>query len=96
MHVRHLQVVGDEQMFDEWRAEMEMMSGRIKGVRQSLYDELNALMPEKDWSFVLNQIGMFSFTGLSPNQVENMTNKVCAKVPSPDDPYSFIARTRLD
>jgi aspartate aminotransferase len=69
------EVVGDEQMFDEWRAEMEMMSGRIKGVRQSLHDELTALMPEKDWSFVLQQIGMFSFTGLSPKQVENMTNK---------------------
>jgi len=63
------EVVGDEQMFNEWKAEMEMMSGRIKGVRQSLYDELNVLMPEKDWSFVLKQIGMFSFTGLNPAQV---------------------------
>ena len=33
------------------------------------------LNPDKDWSFVLKQIGMFSFTGLNPEQVENMTNK---------------------
>lgn len=32
-------------------------------------------MPEKDWSFVTSQIGMFSFTGLTKEQVENMTNK---------------------
>ena len=34
-----------------------------------------ALDPSKDWSFVLRQIGMFSFTGLAPEQVENMTAK---------------------
>jgi len=68
-------VIADDELFDEWRQEMEMMSGRIKSVRQLLFDELTKLNPDKDWSFVLKQIGMFSFTGLSPAQVENMTNK---------------------
>ena len=40
-----------------------MMSGRIKSVRQLLHDELAKLNPDKDWSFVLQQIGMFSYTG---------------------------------
>ena len=52
-----------------------MMSGRITGVRKQLFADLTELMPEKDWSFVTRQIGMFSFTGLSKEQVENMTNK---------------------
>jgi len=69
------EVVGDEEMFNEWKAEMEMMSGRIKTVRGKLHGYLTEKMPEKDWSFVTRQIGMFSFTGLSPAQVENMTNK---------------------
>jgi len=69
------EVVGDEKMFAEWKAEMEMMSGRIKGVRKELHKELTVAMPEKNWDFVLAQIGMFSFTGLNPAQVENMTNK---------------------
>eukprot|EP00271_Cylindrocystis_brebissonii_P009765 TRINITY_DN24_c0_g1_i1.p1 TRINITY_DN24_c0_g1~~TRINITY_DN24_c0_g1_i1.p1 ORF type:complete len:521 (-),score=112.77 TRINITY_DN24_c0_g1_i1:503-1945(-) len=69
-------VVGDAALFDEWRAEMEEMAGRIKKVRQELYDHLMAREKSgKDWGFVLSQIGMFSFTGLSPPQVENMTNK---------------------
>ncbi|KAL1532679.1 Aspartate aminotransferase, cytoplasmic [Salvia divinorum] len=29
----------------------------------------------KDWSFILEQIGMFSFTGLNKAQSENMTSK---------------------
>ncbi|GAB4817943.1 hypothetical protein N2152v2_004989 [Parachlorella kessleri] len=74
--------VGNEEMFSLWKKEMDMMAGRIKGVRQALYDELVKLHPEKDWTFVLKQIGMFSFTGLNPAQasfvaagVENMTSK---------------------
>lgn len=69
-------VVGDSTLFDEWRSEMEMMAGRIKKVRQELFDYLSEKDKSgKDWSFVLQQIGMFSFTGLAPAQVENMTKK---------------------
>ena len=51
------------------------MAGRITTVRGMLYDELVSRNPDKDWSFVTRQIGMFSFTGLSEAQVANMTEK---------------------
>jgi aspartate aminotransferase len=63
-------VVGDPALFNEWKAEMEMMAGRIKNVRQKLFDSLSAKDKSgKDWSFILKQIGMFSFTGLNKAQV---------------------------
>eukprot|EP00898_Chlorokybus_atmophyticus_P009165 jgi/Chlat1/924/Chrsp108S01361 len=69
-------VIGDPALFKKWNEEMEMMAGRIKGVRQSLYEKLTELDKSgKDWSFILKQIGMFSFTGMTPAQVENMTNQ---------------------
>ncbi|CAN6918788.1 unnamed protein product [Brassica oleracea] len=72
-------VVGDASMFNEWKAEMEMMAGRIKTVRQKLYDSLVSKDKSgKDWSFIFNQIGMLSFTGLNKAQfvlVNNMTDK---------------------
>ncbi|KAG6740295.1 hypothetical protein NC652_039135 [Populus alba x Populus x berolinensis] len=69
-------VVGDPALFNEWKAEMEMMAGRIKNVRQKLFDSLSAKDTSgKDWSFILKQIGMFSFTGLNKAQSDNMTNK---------------------
>ncbi|XVE53561.1 hypothetical protein DITRI_Ditri03aG0012800 [Diplodiscus trichospermus] len=69
-------VVGDPAIFKEWNAEMEMMAGRIKNVRQKLFDSLSSKDKSgKDWSFVLKQIGMFSFTGLNKAQCDNMTNK---------------------
>lgn len=65
-------VVGDAALFDEWRAEMQLMAGRIKTVRQELFDELTKKDKSgKDWSFVLKQIGMFSFTGLNRAQVRH-------------------------
>lgn len=69
------EAVNDPEMFKLWKEEMEMMSGRIDAVRTKLRASLEARMPEKDWSFVTSQIGMFSFTGLKPAQVDNMTNK---------------------
>lgn len=63
-------IVGDPALFNEWKAEMELMAGRIKNVRQKLFDSLTAKDKSgKDWSFILKQIGMFSFTGLNKAQV---------------------------
>ncbi len=60
---------GDKALFEEWNAEMAGMAGRIARVRGELQSSLEAKMPDKDWSFITRQIGMFSFTGLSPAQV---------------------------
>nr|QMX78322.1 chloroplast aspartate aminotransferase [Cichorium intybus] len=69
-------VVGTPDFFNEWKDEMEMMAGRIKSVRQKLYNNLSSKdKTGKDWSFVLKQIGMFSFTGLNKAQSDNMTDK---------------------
>lgn len=69
-------VVGDPTLFNEWKEEMEVMAGRIKTVRQKLYDSLTRKDTSgKDWSFILKQIGMFSFTGLNKTQSDNMTDK---------------------
>eukprot|EP00245_Coleochaete_scutata_P001621 TRINITY_DN11_c0_g2_i1.p1 TRINITY_DN11_c0_g2~~TRINITY_DN11_c0_g2_i1.p1 ORF type:complete len:416 (+),score=95.35 TRINITY_DN11_c0_g2_i1:154-1401(+) len=70
------EVVGDPALFEEWNSEMRVMAGRIKKVRKELYGVLSSRDKSgKDWSFILSQIGMFSFTGLNPDQVENMTKK---------------------
>ncbi len=44
----------------------------LQAVRQVLRDNLEKINPDKDWSFITSQIGMFSFTGLTPPQVSNL------------------------
>ncbi|KAG6409521.1 hypothetical protein SASPL_127561 [Salvia splendens] len=69
-------VVGTPDLFNEWKEEMASMAGRIKSVRKKLYDSITSKeKTSKDWSFILKQIGMFSFTGLNKAQSENMTSK---------------------
>lgn len=58
-------IIGDSQLFAQWNEEMEYMAGRIKGVRKLLYDNLSDLNKDRDWSFVLSQIGMFSYSGMT-------------------------------
>lgn len=69
------EVVGNPELFKEWEGEMELMSGRIKNVRKVLREKLEKLNPDRDWSFITSQIGMFTYTGCTVPQVENMTKK---------------------
>ena len=55
-----------------WEAEVSEMRVRIKAMRQKLYDVLTAKVPSKDFSYLIKQRGMFSYTGLSPEQVDRL------------------------
>ena len=51
------------------------MSSRIAAMRQGLVDRLKAHGNEHDWSHVTNQIGMFAFTGLNKDQVNELRDQ---------------------
>lgn len=57
---------------------MAKMAGRIAGVRSELQAALEKRCPDKDWSFITQQIGMFSFTGMTPQQVRLLAEAVPA------------------
>lgn len=67
-------IVGNPARYEAWKVELRGMAERIKRVRQELYSHLKAKdKSSHDWSFVLNQIGMFSYTGLNHRQVHSVT-----------------------
>jgi aspartate aminotransferase len=68
-------VVDDDTLFEQWKGEMRGMAGRIARVRKELQVALEQRDPKRDWSFVTRQQGMFSFTGMTPAQVDRMTTK---------------------
>lgn len=65
-------VLNDPALFAEWQADLRLMSGRIREMRAALRAALEALATPGDWSHVTEQIGMFSFTGLTEAQVRRM------------------------
>jgi len=68
-------VLKDPALTQEWREELKYMSGRIISMRQALFDELKRLGTPGDWNHIVSQIGMFSYTGLTVKQSENMISK---------------------
>eukprot|EP01034_Spumella_vulgaris_P026968 gene26968-33621_t len=56
----------------DWELELAAMRERVSTMRTSLYDALCEARPVDDFSFLLKQAGMFSYTGLSPDQVAKL------------------------
>ncbi|RYF76437.1 MAG: aspartate/tyrosine/aromatic aminotransferase [Comamonadaceae bacterium] len=52
-----------------WEAELATMRVRIKSMRQRFVDGLRAAGVTQDMSFITKQIGMFSYSGLSKEQM---------------------------
>jgi len=52
-----------------WESELAGMRTRIKAMRQKLVDGLKAAGLQQDMSFITSQIGMFSYSGLSREQM---------------------------
>ncbi|WP_257012165.1 aminotransferase class I/II-fold pyridoxal phosphate-dependent enzyme, partial [Snodgrassella alvi] len=52
-----------------------MMRDRIRAMRSRLHEVLQAKFPERDFSYFVKQRGMFSFTGLNPQQVERLKSE---------------------
>ena len=55
-----------------WEQELSQMRERIRVARKSLVDMIQARMPGRDFSFVVRQRGMFSYSGLSKDAVARL------------------------
>jgi aspartate/tyrosine/aromatic aminotransferase len=63
-------ILGDTALKQEWLTELAGMRERIHKMRHSFVDGMRATGCETDFSFLLNQKGMFSYSGLTPMQVD--------------------------
>jgi len=68
-------VLNNPELFAEWKQNLLTMSGRINQVRQLLFDELKKLGTPGRWDHIIEQIGMFTYTGLSEKQCERLINE---------------------
>jgi len=63
----------DAELRSQWHKEVKFMADRIISMRTKLVDNLKQLGSKKDWSHINKQIGMFCFTGLTPEQVDKIS-----------------------
>jgi aromatic-amino-acid transaminase len=55
-----------------WDQELSGMRDRIREMRRELTEKLNSRLPKQDFSFVMQQRGMFSYSGLSKDVVTRL------------------------
>ncbi|NNG80656.1 amino acid aminotransferase [Acinetobacter sp. ANC 5378] len=63
-------VLNDADLTAQWEAELKEMRERIIKMRQILNEKLSQALPERDFSYLVKQQGMFSYTGLTAEQVD--------------------------
>ncbi|TAL17998.1 MAG: aspartate/tyrosine/aromatic aminotransferase [Aquabacterium sp.] len=63
-------VLGTPELQAQWADELGAMRGRIQQMRRRLHDGLVQRVPGRDFSYFVTQRGMFSYTGLSAQQVD--------------------------
>ena len=56
----------------QWAAELDAMRARILTMRQRLHAVLSAKLPGRNFGCFINQRGMFSYTGLTAEQVDRL------------------------
>ena len=65
-------ILHDEELTELWLSEVTGMRNRINGLRKTLVEKIHTAGIEKDFSFLERQSGMFSFLGLSVDQVTRL------------------------
>jgi len=68
-------VLGNPELRALWEKELGEMRVRIKAMRQKLVDGLKAAGVKEDMSFITTQIGMFSYSGLTKDQMVRLRNE---------------------
>ncbi|WP_042422635.1 amino acid aminotransferase [Comamonas granuli] len=68
-------VLGNPELRALWEKELGAMRVRIKAMRQALVDGLKAAGVQQDMSFITTQIGMFSYSGLSKEQMVRLRSE---------------------
>ncbi len=65
-------VLTDASLTKLWDEELTHMRDRINGIRKLFVDKISAAGIDQDFSFIQNQKGMFSFSGLNQMQVDQL------------------------
>jgi len=68
-------VLADGDLRKQWEDELTAMRDRIHAMRKLFVETMKKKAPQHDFSFLQSQSGMFSFSGLSNMQVDELKNK---------------------
>ncbi|PRY63920.1 aromatic amino acid aminotransferase [Vreelandella songnenensis] len=69
------EILGDAELTDMWREELTEMRDRINTLRRDFVEALKPYGLDQKYACVAEQRGMFSYTGLTPEQVDRLRDE---------------------
>ena len=70
-----IDILEDDTLRGEWQSELTEMRERINGLRRDFVEALKPYGLDEQFAFIAEQRGMFSYTGLSPEQVDRLRDE---------------------
>ncbi|MBS0365056.1 MAG: aspartate/tyrosine/aromatic aminotransferase [Proteobacteria bacterium] len=86
-------ILGDPALRGLWVSEVDGMRNRILGLRAALLQALQAHIPQRDFAFIVRQRGMFSYLGITREQVRALRER---HIYMTDDSRMNVAGLRRD
>ncbi len=68
-------VLNDPELRTVWESELTEVRNRIQQLRDTFVNAMQTRIPEKDFQYILQQRGMFSYSGLTAEQVERLRDE---------------------
>lgn len=75
-------ILKSPELTQEWKTELNNMCERVKEMRKALIAALLVKGQNRNFSYMNQQIGLFSFTGLSPEQVQRLRKEKAIYMPN--------------
>ncbi|EGS23372.1 putative aspartate protein [Thermochaetoides thermophila DSM 1495] len=69
------EILNTPELYEQWLVEVKGMADRIIKMRALLKENLEKLGSKHDWSHITSQIGMFAYTGLTPEQMDKLAKE---------------------
>lgn len=69
------EILNTPELNQQWLSEVKGMADRIITMRAALKGNLQELGSKHNWDHITSQIGMFAYTGLTPEQVDTLAQK---------------------
>ncbi|WWC85666.1 uncharacterized protein L201_000532 [Kwoniella dendrophila CBS 6074] len=68
-------IIQDSELYKTWQGDLDIMSNRITSMRSALLKGLTERKTPGTWNHITDQIGMFSYTGLTKSHVAKLREK---------------------
>ncbi|KAK0389987.1 hypothetical protein NLU13_3560 [Sarocladium strictum] len=69
------EILSNPTLYKQWLGEVKGMADRIITMRALLKENLEKLGSKHDWSHITSQIGMFAYTGMTPEEMDKLAKE---------------------